>query len=43
MIERYRLVSNCIDYPTVSRFAKDYFKCIEDYKKAQTKNCVRLH
>lgn len=34
MIERYRLVSNWIDYPTVSRFAKDYFKCIEDYKKS---------
>lgn len=34
MIERYRLVSNWIDYPTVSRFAKDYFKCIEDYKRS---------
>lgn len=34
MIERYRLVSNWIDYPIVSRFAKDYFKCIEDYKKS---------
>lgn len=34
MIDRYRLVSNWIDYPTVSRFAKDYFKCIEDYKKS---------
>lgn len=34
MIDRYRLVSNWIDYPTVSRFAKDYFKCVEDYKKS---------
>lgn len=33
MIERYSLVSNWIDYPTVRRFEKDYFKCIEDYKK----------
>lgn len=38
MIERYRLVSNWINYPTVSRFAKDYFKCIEDYKKSTDEN-----
>ena len=33
MISDYRKVSNWIDYPTVRRFPKDYFDCIEEYKK----------
>ena len=33
MIERYKDISNWIDYPTVKGFPKDYFDCIDKYKK----------
>ena len=44
MIERYKDISNWIDYPTVKRFPKDYFKCMADYKNnpdgANASDCI---
>jgi len=38
MIERYKDISNWIDYPTVRSFLKDYFDCIDKYKKNTDEN-----
>ena len=38
MIERYKDISNWIDYPTVRSFPKDYFDCIDKYKKNPDEN-----
>ncbi len=38
MIERYKDISNWIDYPTVRSFPKDYFDCIDKYKKNTDEN-----
>lgn len=38
MIERYKDISNWIDYPTVRSFSKDYFDCIDKYKKNTDEN-----
>ena len=44
MIERYKDISNWIDYPTVKGFPKDYFKCMADYKNnpdgANASDCI---
>ena len=44
MIERYKDISNWIDYPTVNGFPKDYFKCMADYKNnpdgANASDCI---
>lgn len=44
MIERYKDISNWIDYPTVKGFPKDYFKCIAEYKNnpdgANASDCI---
>jgi len=38
MISDYRKISNWIDYPTVKGFPKDYFDCIDKYKKNTDEN-----
>lgn len=44
MIERYKDISNWIDYPTVKGFPKDYFKCMAEYKNnpdgANASDCI---
>lgn len=44
MIERYKDISNWIDYPTVKGFPKDYFKCMAEYKnnpdEANASDCI---
>lgn len=44
MIERYKDISNWIDYPTVNGFPKDYFKCMAEYKnnpdEANASDCI---
>ena len=44
MIERYKDISNWIDYLTVNGFPKDYFKCMADYKNnpdgANASDCI---
>ena len=44
MIERYKDISNWIDYQTVKGFPKDYFKCMADYKNnpdgANASDCI---
>lgn len=44
MIERYKGISNWIDYPTVRGFPKDYFKCMAEYKNnpdgANASDCI---
>lgn len=44
MIERYKDISNWIDYPTVKGFPKDYFKCMAEYKNnpdgAKASDCI---
>lgn len=44
MIERYKFISNWIDYPTVKGFSKDYFMCMAEYKnnpdEANASGCI---
>lgn len=44
MIERYKDISNWIDYLTVNGFPKDYFKCMAEYKnnpdEANASDCI---
>lgn len=44
MIERYKDISNWIDYPTVKGFPKDYFMCMAEYKNnpdgANVSDCI---
>lgn len=44
MIERYKDISNWIDYPTVKGFPKDYFKCMAEFKnnpdEANASDCI---
>ena len=44
MVERYMEVSNWIDYNTVDRFPKNYFKCMKEYEKSpdgvNASNCI---
>lgn len=44
MIERYKDISNWIDYPTVKGFPKDYFMCMAEYKNnpdgANASDCI---
>lgn len=44
MIERYKDISNWIDYPTVKGFPKDYFMCMAEYKnnpdEANASDCI---
>ena len=44
MIERYKDISNWIDYLTVKGFPKDYFKCMAEYKnnpnEANASDCI---
>ena len=44
MIERYKFISNWIDYPTVKGFSRDYFMCMAEYKnnpdEANASGCI---